>query len=131
MKKCMAIAVVSLVLVPWIALAGSPHFISCAIVSTTPTSVTVAAKEAGLGDEAQIVVELTALAECINPGGHHPRADNKDELAVAATVPVQNGKSSYVLMVTADFQPECSPPMSLVFSQVLVTDLTHNLTCEP
>ena len=43
--------------------AGSPHFVSCNIVSQTSNSLTVAAKEAGLGDEDQIHVLLEAMRQ--------------------------------------------------------------------
>jgi hypothetical protein len=31
------------------------------------------------------------------------------------------------LTLTATFQPECSPPMTAQFTDVVVCDLTHNL----
>jgi hypothetical protein len=85
-------------------------------------------KEAGLGDEAQINVTLTATALCINNGGNHPKAVNKASVSAAATVPVQNGKADYTLVATATFQPECSPPMTVSFTDIVLTDTTNNLT---
>ena len=111
--------------------AGSPHFVSCTLVSVSGTCVSVSAKEAGLGDEAQIHVELTATAECINPGEHHPKAANKAGVAADADVPVQNGKSNYTLSGCAVFQPECSPPMTVVFTDITVTDVTNGIDCTP
>lgn len=113
------------------AFAGSPHFISCHIVGATPNSLTVAAKEAGLGDEEQILAELHVTAECVNRGGNKPSAGNKDEFMTSAVIPVQNGKANYTLTVMADFQPECSPPMSVVFSEIIVVDVTHGISCMP
>jgi hypothetical protein len=111
--------------------AGNPHFVSCNIVSVSGNCVTVAAKEAGLGDEAQINVELTATALCINSGGNHPRAVNKADVATAADVPVQNGQSNYTLTGCATFQPECSPPMTVSLTDILITDTTNDLECTP
>ena len=109
--------------------AGSPHFISNAFeVSRSGDTLTVSGKEAGLGDEAQIHVELSATAECINPGGNHPKAANKTSVSAAGDFPVQNGKAEFTLSATATFQPECSPPMSVVFTDVTVTDVTNGLT---
>lgn len=109
--------------------AGSAHFINNAFsISQDGSSVTVSAKEAGLGDEAQIHVVLTADAACINPGGKHPSAANKESVSSAADVPVQNGKAAYTLTVTATFTPDCTPPMTLVFSNIVLTDTTNNLT---
>lgn len=109
--------------------AGSPHFVNSGFsITQDGNSVTVTAKEAGLGDEQQISVLLTADAACINPGDRHPKAANKESFSTAATVPVQNGKADYSLTLTATFSPSCSPPMTVVFSNVVLTDLTNNLT---
>ncbi len=85
-------------------------------------------KEAGLGDETQINVVLSATASCINPGDHHPKAANKTSVSAAGSFPVQNGKADFTLSATATFQPSCSPPMTVVFSDVTVTDTTNGLT---
>ena len=117
----------ALVVVP-LAIAGSPHFINNAFnLFSSGNTLTVSGKEAGLGDEAQIHVELTATAECINPGGNHPKAANKESLNAAGDFPVQNGKADFTLSVTASFQPECSPPMTVVFTDIVVTDTTNGL----
>src|SRR3954463_13100353 len=109
--------------------AGSPHFINNAFsLSSSGNTLTVTGKEAGLGDEAQIHVELPATVECINPGGTHPRAANKTSVSAAGDFPVQNGKADFTLTATASFQPECSPPMAVEFTDVTVTDNTNGLT---
>src|SRR3954464_4452194 len=109
--------------------AGSPHFINSAFsVSSAGNTLTVSGKEAGLGDEAQIHVELSATAVCINRGGNHPKAANKTSVSTAGDFPVQNGKADFTLTVTATFQPNCSPPMTVVFSSVSVTDTTSGIS---
>jgi hypothetical protein len=109
--------------------AGSAHFINNAFaISQDGATVTVSAKEAGLGDEPKIHVVLSADAACINPGGHHPKAENKESFSAAGDFPVQNGKADYTLTLTATFQPDCTPPMTLVFSNIVLTDTTNNLT---
>jgi hypothetical protein len=110
------------------AMAGSPHFVGTPTFTTSGSTITVSAKEAGLGDEAQINVTMTADALCINGGGNHPKAVNKTSVTAAADEPVQNGKSDYTLTATAVFQPACSPPMTVEFQNVTVTDTTNNLT---
>ena len=108
--------------------AGSPHFIDSAMTaSTSGNTLTVNGKEAGLGDELQIHVVLSADALCINGGGNHPKAVNKTSVTTAADVPVQNGKADYTLIGTATFQPACSPPMTVQFQNITVTDTTNNL----
>lgn len=109
--------------------AGSAHFINNAFsVTRSGDTLTVSGKEAGLGDEPQIHVELSATALCINGGGNHPKAVNKASVSSAGDFPVQNGKADWTLSVTATFQPECAPPMTVQFTDVTVTDTTNGLT---
>lgn len=108
-------------------LAGSPHFVSVT-ATREGNSLTVSGKEAGLGNETQVHIEVTATAECINGGHHHPKAENKEALSAEGDFPVQNGKANFDLTLTASFQPECSPPMTVRFSNVVVTDTEHGVT---
>jgi hypothetical protein len=109
--------------------AGSPHFVNNAFsITRSDDTLTVSGKEAGLGDEAQIHVVLSATALCINGGGNHPKAVNKTSVNAAGDFPVQNGKADWTLSVTAVFQPSCSPPMTVAFTDVTVTDTTNGLT---
>jgi hypothetical protein len=111
------------------AFAGSPHFINSATtISRSDNTLTVSGKEAGLGDEAQVHVVLSATALCINNGGNHPKAVNKTSVNAAGDFPVQNGKADFTLSVTATFQPSCSPPMTVSFTNVSVTDTTNGIT---
>jgi len=109
------------------ALAGNPHFVFVD-VSTSGNTLTVTGKEAGLGDETQVHIVVTATAECINPGDNHPQAANKETVTAEGDFPVQNGKAEFTLTATASFQPECSPPMTVQFSNITVTDAAHGVT---
>jgi hypothetical protein len=112
-----------------VAWAGSPHFVNNAFTITrSDDTLTVSGKEAGLGDETQINVVLTATALCINGGGNHPNAVNKESVSAEGTFPVQNGKANWTLSVSASFSPSCSPPMTVAFTDVTVTDTTNGLT---
>lgn len=112
-----------------VAWAGSPHFVSNTVEATrTDNSVTVVGKEAGLGDEEQVNILVTGTAECINKGEKHPRAANKESVAEEGTFPVQNGKAEFEVTLTASFSPECAPPMTVVFSNVTVTDTTNGIS---
>lgn len=108
--------------------AGSPHFVECS-VTTSGNTLTVDGKEAGLGDEEQITVVVSATALCINNGGKNPRAVNKTDVSAAEDVPVQNGKALFSIDLTATFQPDCSPPMTVEFRNVTVRDITNNISC--
>jgi ABC-type molybdate transport system substrate-binding protein len=86
------------------------------------------AEGAGLGDETQIHVVLTATALGINRGGNHPKAVNKASVSAAADEPVQNGNADYTISVTATLQPDCTPPMTVSFKDIVLTDTTNHLT---
>lgn len=107
--------------------AGSPHFVGDITVTRSGNTLTVCGKEAGLGNETQVHIVVTALAECINPGSHHPKAGNKEAFTVEGDFPVQNGKAEFCLDLTAILQPNCAPPMTIVFSDVKVCDAEHNV----
>jgi hypothetical protein len=132
MRRLILLGVLALVTAAFAAptaLAGSPHFINSAFsISRSDNTLTVSGKEAGLGDEAQIHVELSATALCINNGGNHPKAVNKTSVTAAGDFPVQNGKADFTLSGAATFQPSCSPPMTVEFTDVTVTDTTNGLT---
>ncbi len=126
LARILAITVTTLLLGS-IAIAGNPHFIFVNL-STSGNTVTATGKEAGLGDETQVHIVLTATASCINPGDNHPKAANKVSVSAAGDFPVQNGKADFTLTATATFQPNCSPPMTVVFIDISVTDTTHGVT---
>jgi len=90
--------------------------------------LTVSGKEAGLGNETQVHIVVTADAQCINPGGNHPQAGNKESFSAEGDFPVQNGKAIFSLTVEAAFQPDCSPPMSVVWTNVVVSDAEHGIS---
>jgi hypothetical protein len=106
-----------------VSFAGNPHFVT-ADASRSGNTLTVTFKEAGLGNEAQVHVVLSATALCINSGGHHPKAVNKTSVSSAGDFPVQNGKAEGTLSLTATFQPNCSPPMTVQFTDVSLVDET-------
>jgi hypothetical protein len=115
-------------LLPSLSRAGSPHFTACS-QSSSGTTLTVDGKEAGLGNETQVHIEVTATALCINTGGHHPKAENKESVSAAGDFPVQNGKALFSLEVTATFQPECAPPMTVEFTDITACDTVHGACC--
>jgi hypothetical protein len=109
--------------------AGSPHFINNAFtVTESSTTLTVTGKEAGLGDEDQVHIVVSATALCINGGGNHPKAVNKASASAEGDFPVQNGKANFSLTLTATFQPPCSPPMTVQWTDITVTDTTNGIT---
>jgi hypothetical protein len=109
------------------AFAGSAHFVT-ADASRSGDTLSVTFKEAGLGNEALVHVVLSATALCINGGAKHPKAVNKTSVNAADDFPVQNGRAEATLSVTATFQPDCAPPMTMTFTDVTLVDETSGAT---
>jgi hypothetical protein len=118
----------ALLLLAGTSLAGSPHFTACS-QSVSGNVLTVDGKEAGLGNEIQVHIEVTATALCINNGGHHPKAENKTSVSAEGTFPVQNGRALFSLDLEAVFQPECAPPMTVEFADITACDTEHDVCC--
>ena len=125
----LAFAVIAAILLPTQAWAGSPHFVmSATSVTVSGDSVSVAFKEAGLGDEPQVHVVLSGTAQCVNPGNNHPNAGNKESFSEAGDFPVQNGQTEGNLSMTALFKPSCAPPMTVVWEDIVLTDTTSGIS---
>ena len=120
-------AVIALFLFTPLASAGSPHFVAVT-AERSGDDLTVSGKEAGLGNETQVHIVVTADALCINGGGKHPKAVNKGSFSAEGDFPVQNGQALFSLTLTATFQPECSPPMTVAWTNVVVEDAAHGVT---
>ena len=101
--------------------AGSPHFVGSPTATRSGDALTVSGKVAGLGDETQINVAVTADVACVNPGNNLPKAENKGATIAEGTFPVQNGKALFSVTGTGTTSPDCSPPMTLRYSNVVVT----------
>jgi len=114
-------ALTALLLTAAPALAGNPHFVGAPTLSRTGDALTVTGKVAGLGNETQIQVTLTADVQCVNPGSQEPQAENKGAVIATGTFPVQNGRATFTLTGTGVPDPSCTPPMTLVYSNVTVT----------
>lgn len=108
--------------------AGSAHFVGSPTVTISGSTLTVTAKEAGLGDLPQINVTLAATAHCQNPGGNDPKAQNKASFTTSSDEPVQNGQSVYTLSGTFVFQPSCSPPVAVVVTSATIADNTNGIS---
>jgi len=125
-----AIATVALTvaLVASSAFAVSPHFNFANVTNVTSNSLTVSFKESGLGNSLNSVnITVTATAECINPGSHHPKAANKSSESASGTFNVSNGQATGSLTVFAtNLSPNCTPPMVIAWTDVVVTDTTFN-----
>src|SRR5260370_21908309 len=116
------------------ALADSAHFLFANnSVSTTTGSLTTSFKEAGLGTGTTSVTitvtvnNATAVYQCFNNGGNHPKAGNKEtvstSLTTTGTFPVRNGQTTASLTVGPPSQGSfaCPSGQSLFLQAVTST----------
>jgi len=126
------------------ALADSPHFLTASNnVSSTTGALTTTFKDAGLGtgtSSIQITVNVTtasAVYQCFNNGGNHPKAGNKETvsttLAASGTFPVRHGQTTGSLTVGPPSPGDFSCPsgqslflQSATYSGTVVSDATGN-----
>ncbi len=110
------------------ALAVNAHFLYANVTNVGTNSITVSFKEAGLGNSLDSVnISVSGTAECINPGAHHPKAANKSSESASGTFNVSNGQATGSLtMVASNISPNCSPPMVIAWTDLVVTDTTFN-----
>ena len=125
----LGVAVLAALTLTVAAFAGNAHFVGTPTLTIDGNSIIVEGKVAGLGNIPQIHVDVTADAQCVNPGTKKPKASNKQSIGAGEDVPVQNGKANFSVTATATFQPDCTPPMSLEFSNitVIITDDDGNV----
>jgi hypothetical protein len=142
-KKVAAGGVLSLLAIT-IALAGSAHFIKCG-KSQQGNNVVVSFKEAGLGNERTCITvegDASAVYACINGGGKNPSAANKRTINSKRTATdcftPHNGSISGSLTLTPPGPGDFSCPsgqqlrlLSVSYSNVKVTDTTHDVSCTP
>lgn len=126
------------------AFADSPHFLYANnSVSTTTGALTTSFKDAGLGtgtSSIQITLTVdtaTAVYQCFNNGGNHPKAGNKEtvstSLVASGTFPVRNGQTTASLSVDPPSQGSFACPsgqtlflQSVTYSGTYVSDATGN-----
>jgi hypothetical protein len=110
--------------------AASAHFLFANGVVNADGSITVSFKEAGLGNSLNSVqISVSGTAVCINGGSKNPKASNKTGLAASGTFSVSNGNATGTLTTNPpNFQPSCSPPMTVQITNVTITDTTFNDT---
>ena len=124
--------------------ADSPHFLYASnSVSSSNGALTTSFKEVGLGTGTTSVTitltvnDATAVYQCWNNGGKHPKAGNKEtvntELQASGTFPVSNGQSTASLTVGPPSPGSFSCPsgqtlflMSVTYSGITVSDAFGN-----
>lgn len=124
--------------------AQSPHFIKTSASIQNNGDLTVSFKEAGLGNN--VLIDYTASADgsatygCINGGGKHPKATNKETVSgpVSASGTFssgQNGTISQSLTIAPPGPGDFSCPSgqalevgTVSYSNVTITDTTNGVS---
>ena len=116
-----ALLAMALAAVPALAGVKGAHFVGDPSIIESGATLSTSGKVAGLGNVEQIHVVVSADAACINPGNNHPQAGNKESFSAEGDFPVQNGKAEFALDLVATFKPDCTPPMTVDWSNVSIT----------
>jgi hypothetical protein len=118
-------------------LADSPHFLSAnSSISSSTGALTVSFKEVGLGttvatEQVTLSVDLaTAVYQCWNNGGHHPKAGNKEtvseSLETTGSFPVRNGQTTGSISAGPPSQGDfaCPAGQTLFLMEVTYSGIT-------
>ncbi len=137
-------AVLGVLLTATSALADSPHFLFANnSVSSTTGALTTSFKDAGLGtgttsiEITLSVTTATAVYQCFNNGGNHPKAGNKEtvstSLSKAEPFAVRNGQTTGSIAVGPPSPGSFSCPsgqslflQSVTYAGITVSDATGN-----
>ncbi len=138
-------AILALLLVfPSLAFAASPHFVNASAAVNNAGNLVATFKEAGLGNDVTVHIHLDAdgSAEyaCINGGGNHPKATNKETVngpvfAEGTFTSGKNGTINGSLTATPPGAGAFSCPSgqklvlaSVSYTNVVLTDVTYGDT---
>ena len=121
------------------------HFMSVSASINDGGALVVAWDEAGLGNENidyTLNADATATYACINNGGHHPKASNKetvaDQVATGGSFQARNGRVKAGLTAGPLQDPSFQCPSGqtrilakVTYSNIVLTDTTNNVSAEP
>jgi hypothetical protein len=118
------------------------HFMSASDSVNSAGALVVAFDEAGLGNgniDYTLTADATAVYACINGGGNHPKASNKEsfegQLSTGGTFQSKNGRVRASLVTGPLQAPSFTCPAgqtrvmaSVSYSNIMLTDTTNNVS---
>jgi hypothetical protein len=121
------------------------HFMSVSASVNDGGALVVSWDEAGLGNENidyTLSADATATYACINNGGHHPKAANKetvsDDVSSGGSFQARNGRVKATLTAGPLQDPNVQCPSGqtrilarVTYSNIVLTDTTNNVSAEP
>ena len=131
-----------LLIAPILAFADTPHFLF-ADSSLSGSSLVCFFKEVGLGNLGfssmyeTCSATATAIYECVNNGGNHPKATNKETVTSpvkgSGTFPISNGQANGVIIIGAPGPGSFSCPggqtralFSVTYTNMMLCDQLGN-----
>jgi hypothetical protein len=117
------------------AFADSPHFISASASIDSSGNLVCTFKEAGLGttlatEAVTCSADATAVYACLNGGGNHPKAANKETVSGPVSgggnFPVRNGQTTGSITVAPPGPGgfSCPSGQTLVLASISYTNIT-------
>lgn len=128
----------------WASTSGA-HFMSATSAVNDSGALVVSWDEAGLGNENidyTLTADATAIYACINGGGNHPKATNKEtvqgQVSTGGSFQAKNGRVMASLttgpLSAGDFTCPSGQTLTLAkvtYKNIVLTDTTNNVTAHP
>jgi len=121
------------------------HFFSATSAVNGSGALVVTWDEAGLGNENidyTLAADATAIYACINNGGHHPKASNKESVngsvSTGGSFQSRNGRVKASLTAGPLTDPSFTCPSGqtrilakVTYSNIVLTDTSNDVTANP
>ncbi|HEY3208362.1 MAG TPA: hypothetical protein VGL18_01000 [Actinomycetota bacterium] len=141
----LVVALLGLTIQSALASTSGAHFMSVSASINGSGALVVSWDEAGLGNENidyTLTADATATYACINNGGHHPKASNKETVAAqvgsGGSFQAKNGRVQASLTAGPLEDPSFQCPSGqtrilarVTYSNIVLTDTTNNVSAEP
>lgn len=141
----LVVALLGLTIQSAFASTSGAHFFSATASVNGSGALVVSWDEAGLGNENidyTLTADATATYACINNGGHHPKAANKETVAAqvgsGGSFQAKNGRVQASLTAGPLQDPSFQCPSGqtrilarVTYSNIVLTDTSNNVSAEP
>ena len=141
----LALALLGLTTQGALASTSGAHFFSATSAVNDGGALVVSWDEAGLGNENidyTLTADATAIYACINNGGHHPKASNKESVngsvSTGGSFQAKNGRVKASLTTGPLTDPSFTCPSGqtrilaqVTYSNIVLTDTTNDVAANP
>ena len=141
----LALALLGLTMQGALASTSGAHFMSATSAVNGDGALVVTWDEAGLGNENidyTLTADATAIYACINNGGHHPKASNKESVhgsvSTGGSFQAKNGRVKASLTAGPLTDPSFTCPSGqtrilakVTYTNIVLTDTTNDVVANP